>query len=394
MNCMRTLTCRTNWVGESILRVTYLDEDLFISRRDSAVVIEELNQQIEPDFSLYLIDNSIMRQSIAWQDVFDRDFPYCVLPDDVTLQAGQFIHVFADGTNATIYLLQTDDIPDRTLFLTGKCNSNCIMCPYTDKWRENAKDTPLDLLLRYIQLMNPYAPYLCVTGGEPTILKDEFIEVLLSVKAHFVSCLLHILTNGRAFVYSEFFEIYKQARPLKTLLGIPIYAQTGELHDAITLSPGSFEETVLGLDRLYAAGEHIELRIVLTAANISYLLELARFVNRRYPCVYMVSIMGLEMMGNAYINRKDVWIDFDDITGMLEDTVDYLVSNGIQTQIYNIPLCKVNKRHWALCQKSISIEKVTFHPACESCIIRSACGGFFNTTIHMPSISISPFLEA
>ncbi len=391
---MWTITCRTNWSGDIILRVTFFYEELFISRLDCAVVINEIGQQIEPGYALYLLDSSYLRQSTTWQDVFVHGFPYCVLPNDIALQPGQFLHVFADGKTATIHILQTDDLPDRTLFLTGKCNSNCIMCPYTSRWREKADNTPLQFLLRYIELMNPYAPYLCVTGGEPTILKDEFIKVLLHVKAHFKYCLLHIMTNGRAFYYSDFFEVYKISRPLNTLLGIPIYAHTSELHDAITLVPGSFEETLVGLDRLYVSGEHVELRIVLTALNVSCLVDFARFVHEKYPNIYMVSIMGLEMVGNAYKNRKNVWINFDDVTEMLTKTVDYLVSNGIQTQIYNMPLCKVNRRHWALCQKSISAEKVAFYPECEKCVIRSTCGGFFNTTIHMPDITITPLLEA
>ena len=73
--------------------------------------------------------------------------------------------------------------------------------------------------------------------------------------------------------------MYRQVRPLKTLLGIPIYAHNKLLHEAITLAPRSFVETTAGLDRLYAAGEHIELRIVLTALNAPYLLDLARFIH-------------------------------------------------------------------------------------------------------------------
>lgn len=391
---MKKMSCEANWTGENILRVTVRGEELYIPRHDCALLVENAGEQIEPGYSLYLLDSSMDAQSSNWQNTLSVGFPCCVLPDDAFLEPGQFLQICADGQSAAISILSTDDLPDRTLFLTGKCNSNCIMCPYTSKWREKAEDTPFALLLRYIELMNPYAPYLCVTGGEPSLLKDEFIELLSHIKAHFSSCLLHILTNGRAFYYTDFFEMYRRVRPLKTLLGIPVYAHNRELHDTITLAPGSFEETTAGLDRLYTAGEHIELRIVLTALNVPYLLDLARFIHNRYPNVYMVSIMGLEMMGNAFINRKQVWINYDDVSERLSATVDYLVMSGIQTQIYNMPLCKVNRRHWALCQKSISSEKVAFYPECEQCGIRSTCGGFFFTTMHMPDIKITPYLEA
>ena len=391
---MKKILCEANWAGECILRVTTRDEELYIPRHDCALLVEDSGEQIEQGYALYLLDSTIEDQSCNWHSTMKTDIHYCALPKDSYYEPGQFLHILAEGQSAEISILPTDDLPDRTLFLTGKCNSNCIMCPYTTKWREKAEDTPYSLLLRYVELMNPYAPYLCVTGGEPSLLRSEFIELLSHIKAHFSSCLLHVLTNGRAFCYTDFFEAFRKVRPLKTLLGIPIYAHTKELHDAITLTPGSFDETTTGLDILYAAGEHIELRIVLTALNVPTLCDLACFIHNRYPNVYMVSIMGLEMMGNAFINRNQVWINYDDLFEELSKAVDYLVQNGIQTQIYNMPLCKVNRRHWALCQKSISAEKVSFFPECEQCGIRSTCGGFFFTTMHMPDIQIVPYQEA
>ena len=156
---MKKMSCKTNWVGESILRVTVRDEELHIPRHDCALLVEDAGEQIDPGYTLYLLDNSTEIQSLDWRNTFSTELHYCVMPDGTFLEPGQFLQIFADGQSAAVSILPTDDLPDRTLFLTGKCNSNCIMCPYTSKWREKAEDTPFALLLRYIELMNPYAPY-------------------------------------------------------------------------------------------------------------------------------------------------------------------------------------------------------------------------------------------
>ena len=389
---MIKIKCESNWAGSCILKAASLDEHLYISYNDCALICDM--DTFEQGYAMYLFVPSEADSPYTFDLSMNSDITYCLLPQVSIIEPGHFLEIVGDGQEAIITVLPTDDLPDRTLFLTGQCNSNCVMCPYTTNWRIKAEHTSYQLLLRYIELMNPFAPYLCITGGEPTLLKENFFEILSRVKAHFESCLVHILTNGRAFYYEDFFDSYRAVRPINTLLGIPIYGHNQELHNSITQSNGSFEETIKGLNRLYASGEHIELRIVLTAINAPYLQNICQYIYQNYPNVYMVSIMGLEMMGNAYVNREQVWINYDDIAGAFSNSIDYLVTHGIQTQIYNLPLCKVEQRYWPLCQKSISPEKVSFFPECDQCAVLDVCGGFFFTTMKMPDVRVMPIMEA
>jgi His-Xaa-Ser system radical SAM maturase HxsC len=390
---MKQWTGKANWTGEQILRVTDENEELNIPYNDCAMQSSELPELSDAVYGAYLITSKCVPEMSGQRFPPQQEHRICVLPEGCLLQPGQFIHIAADGQSATINLLQTADLPDRTLFLTGKCNSNCIICPYTTKWRERAKNTPIQTLLRYIKLMDPFAPYLCITGGEPTLLAKDYFLLLHYFKSYFTGTVIHILTNGRAFCYPDFLKEHITARPHRTLLGIPLYAHTSELHDEITDVPGSYNETIEGLDRLYAAGEHIELRIVLTGLNLSYLPNLAKLICKRFSHVYMVSLMGMEMMGNAYINRARTWAPYEEITPILAETVDILVNGGVQTQIYNIPLCKVIRHHWPLCRKSISANKISFPTECEVCVMRSECGGYFITNLLVPGVGVTPIEE-
>ena len=149
------------------------------------------------------------------------------------------------------------DIPENTIFIGGQCNSNCIMCPYTEHFRSNSRLESLDSLKSCVDSMNPFAEYVCITGGEPTMLREDFLKLIDYCKNYFSSVLLHVLTNGRTFAYKDFLADFRKVRPYKTLLGIPIHADKPELHDYISQSSGSFRETLQGLDNLYTAREQI-----------------------------------------------------------------------------------------------------------------------------------------
>jgi His-Xaa-Ser system radical SAM maturase HxsC len=267
------------------------------------------------------------------------------------------------------------------------------MCPYTEKFRLSASHEQLDLLCRYVDLMDPCSDYLCITGGEPTLLKDDFIRLMEKVKTHFQDTIVHILTNGRAFYYDDFLTAYKKARPYKTLLGIPLHASAADLHDHITQSQGSFAETIKGIDSLYMSGEHIELRIVTSALNYENLPQLAELVTKRYPHVYRVCFMGLEMMGNSMINRTEVWCSYDKIWPYIRQSVDVLLSHGVPIQLYNYPLCMIDRKYHSLYKKSITPSKIEYFDACYNCCRINECGGFFRTTRIIPDIKVIPYMR-
>ena len=100
--------------------------------------------------------------------------------------------------------------------------------------------------------------------------------------------------------------------------------------------------------------------------------------------------MALEVMGNAYKNREDVWIDFEKVQKSLYSACIYLIKNGILVNLYNFPLCNINEKLYSISHKSISDYKVRFKEECEGCLLKNMCGGFFNSTINVKSIKVNP----
>ena len=130
--------------------------------------------------------------------------------------------------------MAVSDIPENTIFVGGLCNSNCIMCPYTEHYRLNSRLETIDVLRHFVDLVAPNTEYLCITGGEPTLLRDDFLRLIEYCKSNFPTVLLHILTNGRTFAYKDFLSDFRKVRPYRTLLGIPLHADNSKLHDYIS----------------------------------------------------------------------------------------------------------------------------------------------------------------
>ena len=360
----------------NIYRCVNIGEITHLPLEDQAVIIDTDFNTLPDGYGLYLTSGELPISGNV-----KKLLKHCV--------SGSFILETEDG----ITLLETSDIPDRTIFTTGLCNSNCIMCPYTEYFRGHSKLEPLAMLKRFIDLMDPNAEYVCITGGEPTLLRDDFLKLVEHFKNHFYGAMLHILTNGRTFAYKNFLIDFQKFRPYKTLLGIPIHADNADLHDYISQAKGSFEETLLGLDNLYNAGEYIELRIVTSKLNHTNLPDLARMIVKRYPYCQHVCLMGLEMMGNAMINREVVWCNYNELWSFVREATDILVANGIEVELYNYPLCIVERRLQPLYRKSITPSKVEYLHECEFCRRKSECGGFFRTTKIMSDIQVKPCYE-
>ena len=62
----------------------------------------------------------------------------------------------------------------------------------------------------------------------------------------------------------------------------------------------------------------------------------------------------------------------------------------IDVQLYNFPLCKVERNYWALCAKSITDYKIRYNSQCETCNVKSVCGGVFGTTLAVTNMILTP----
>lgn len=210
----------------------------------------------------------------------------------------------------SIRVLYRDDSEDNAIVVTNQCNSNCIMCPDADVVRNTKENPAINKLLEQVKCIPDDTSHITITGGEPGLLKDNLLILLEECKLKLPNTEFLLLTNGRVFSDTNFTEKLKQCIPNNIRLAIPIYADNDREHDEITRAKGSFKQTIVGIKKLIEKNIDIEIRIVVLKKNYKNLERIARFIKTEIPQVKMVNIMALEMTGNAYKNKEQVWINF------------------------------------------------------------------------------------
>ena len=303
------------------------------------------------------------------------------------LQKGDIVFLVSNGAMFRLFSAWEDDA---TIYLTGHCNSNCIMCPTSDYERQKSEGMPDAWLMEFLDMLPRNLCHALITGGEPTMRLALFFKVMSVLAARFPNTETLILSNGRSFSSNELVQRLVHDCPPMLEVAVPIHGGTPELHDAITRANGSFRQTLHGINNLLSAGIAIEIRIVVSQMNIHSLAGIAKLIIDKFPKVSVVNFIGLETRGNCALNFKELYLTHDEAFKAMKLPIKQLMSKGINVGIYNFPLCMVDSGYWDLCKKSITPEKIRYMDECCSCEAKEHCGGFFNTTLSMAKPKMHP----
>jgi His-Xaa-Ser system radical SAM maturase HxsC len=305
------------------------------------------------------------------------------------LSDGDVVSVQPSGFVRSLYRRNS---PHNFILVTDQCNSFCLMCSQPprqvddfDRIREH---------LRLIELIDPETRELGITGGEPTLFKDDFLRLVGHCKDRLPNTALHVLTNGRMFYYREFAHRLGAVGHPDIMLGVPLYSDVESEHDYVVQARGAFEETVLGLHNLSRYGVQIEIRVVIHRQTYRRLPRLAEFIARNFPFAAHVALMGMEMYGFVNRNLEELWIDPHDYQSELYEATETLFVSGMNVSVYNHQLCVLDQRLWPFARKSISDWKNIYLEACAACALREECGGLFQSAARRHSAYINPFAEA
>ena len=277
------------------------------------------------------------------------------------------------------------------LFVTERCNSNCLMCSQPPKDRDDV-EALTERNLELIDLIAPHPPYLTITGGEPTLLGDNLFKLISQLKLTMPETELHMLTNGRSFAWPEYARRFAALEHPKISLGIPLYSDFAGAHDHVVQARGAFDQTVAGLHQAARNGIRVEIRVVLHKLTIPRLTKLVDYIYRNLTFAEHIALMGLEYTGYTPRNIEELWIDPYDYQNELEEAVEYLAVRNMTVSIYNHQLCVLRPSLWNYARKSISDWKTLYLPECEKCSVLPACGGLFQWAVkkhsdHIHSIS-------
>jgi len=303
------------------------------------------------------------------------------------LSDGDVVSISADGFIRTLYRRNS---PHNFILATDQCNSFCLMCSQPPKQIDDF--ARIHEHLRLIDLIDQETQELGITGGEPTLFKDDFLHLIDYCKQKLPNTALHVLTNGRLFYYREFARRLGAIAHPDLMLGIPLYSDTDFEHDYVVQARGAFEETILGLYNLASHNVAVEIRVVIHLQTYKRLPRLAEFIAGNFPFAAHVALMGMEPFGFANANFDELWIDPYDYQSELRDAAETLHFSGFSISIYNHQLCVLDRHLWQFARKSISDWKNVYLQECNQCDKLDACGGLFQSGLKKHSAHIAPIL--
>jgi His-Xaa-Ser system radical SAM maturase HxsC len=313
--------------------------------------------------------------------------PVIALPEAYSYLAdGDVIRFTPD--NKSLRVLYRRNSMQNYFLVTERCNHYCLMCSQPPKKADDS--WIINEILQTIPLIDPATKELGFTGGEPTLLGDDFIKILQACKSYLPNTSIHILSNGRTFKSNEFTRKYAAIDHHDMMVGIPIYSDISSIHNYVVQAENAFDETIKGILNLKRLNQQVEIRVVIHKQTYQRLPQLAEFIARNLTFVDHVALMGLENTGFTKANIGDLWIDPVDYQKQLYEAASLLQSYHIRTSIYNHQLCVLDKRLWPIARKSISDWKNEYLPQCNECKEKPNCGGFFSSTITKHSEHIKP----
>lgn len=299
------------------------------------------------------------------------------------LSDGDFVVMNSDGTVSVIWDTQSSG---NTIFPTPACDCRCIMCPQPPQKHD---DDTFNIAMELLQRLDPAkVTKICVTGGEPTLMGDKFIDLMRIIKKRFDHAFVMLLTNGKNFSNFAFAKEYSDIGLKNNLTCVSFHSDIEELNDKISGVNGTFHKTTQGLYNLARLRQKVEIRHVVSRLNAHRLENFAQFVYRNFPFAYHVALMGMEVTGYALENYKDLWIDPYEYRQHLKKAVNLLHRALMNVSIYNIPLCLLDQKSWTFARQSISDWKNDYIEECKGCKHLQDCCGVFTTSGDKLSASI------
>jgi MoaA/NifB/PqqE/SkfB family radical SAM enzyme len=217
------------------------------------------------------------------------------------------------------------------------CNNNCIFCMEEDRDGRYVNNSAMTAeRVGWILEENRGAEEVCFTSGEPTTRPElpSFVAQAKSLGYHHIS----IMTNGRRL--SHFPYAAGLAKAGMNRFYISIHGHTKKLHEGLTRTPESFEQTVAGLDsiaKLKRFGIELHTSTVITDRNLPHLLEIYRFLRSHGVDQVVFNVMQANGRANTFFEQ--IFPRYTDIAAAFVKFEKEVLEPKPMAFLVDIPLC-------------------------------------------------------
>lgn len=370
---MKQLKSNPNNINETIIGKIVKQTSLFHTKKDCILVTNQAEKQ-----GGY---NAVIANEICDSNIIGAE-----LEELGDLNNNDIVTIDSDGI---INVIHEANAKHNAIFITGRCNSNCIMCPQPPVKEEADRQ---ELNLKHISLLPKDTISIGITGGEPTLIGDKLFEIINQIKKNIPKAFINVLSNGIKFDSIEYSRNFAKVVNQNTVVDIPLYSDIDAIHNTIVGSK-TFYKTINGIYNLAKQNVKIGIRVVVHKMNYKRLPQLAEYIYFNFPFVYQIAFMQMEPIGNALENIEELWIDPIDYNKELEEAIRILHYRDLHVSIYNSQLCILSEKMRKFAVKSISEWKNIYVEECKECELMPDCPGFFASSREYHSRGINSIKE-
>ena len=123
---------------------------------------------------------------------------------------------------------------------------------------------------------------------------------------------------------------------------VSVYGSTARMHESMTRTPESFEQTIQGLEHLLQTSARVMTNTVITRRNVDHLAEIVGYLGDRgveRACLSLVQIIG-----NAKRHADSLLVRMRDAAGAVEAAVQAGEERGMIMGVGGMPYCQLPSR--------------------------------------------------
>ena len=271
---------------------------------------------------------------------------------------------------------------EKIVIINPGCSNKCVFCfnnPEDRRSGEELRKQELKIAKDLIEYIKDCCANLTISGNDPL----EYTKLIPMVRHMKKIGFSHIMlcTHGRVQENDTIMEELVGAGI--TSFRIPIYGSNSEMHDSVTRSRGSFEETIRGIKSIKNIKKQAGLNLLTAVVNqnkndILNILKLA--------LSFKLDTFQFDMP-YLYPSVKDLsyHVPYRDLGRYLKRVMEYISENNVtNVQFNDIPSCVfgfdnklvVMPKHFKELKKWKIKPKI-----CKDCIVSSKCNGFYANDI-------------
>jgi MoaA/NifB/PqqE/SkfB family radical SAM enzyme len=277
------------------------------------------------------------------------------------------------------------------------CKNSCLFChpsPFPEISKDHLDETIISIHRQAIDLRKKGFKHVELSGHDPIDFPNIISLSAWLKKIGFET--ITIATHGRAFAEKTF---TKRIAHFIDYVRIPVYGSTAEIHDTITNAPGSFKETMEGLEHLKKTSIVIETNTLIMKPNRDDLINIIKIFEQVHAQSGRISIPYIpphETLSGFHLSYKELqepcvncltYIEKNNLPYFITDLPyclykrysEHSVFSNVprMSQTYQVPTkFKSNQEHIP------SYRLKTKMPWCTQCSMNEKCHGILKTYIQ------------